>query len=281
MFGFRIKKRRVMKIVIEYVLIENFIVNFFILKTTEMFIKEKAKLIILNSIFGSIIALVFPLFNLSTFASVFAKALVGSIMVCVSFDFKTLTKYLYIYFAFAFMTFVFGGCMSMLEQISNNTNVFLFTLFSGILFIFIKEFFKLYHKKKNIKDFQYSVRLFFNGKEVDEMGYLDSGNLLYDNISHCPIILISELVFEKLVGQNYYEFVLKNQKPEEVLKNCHYIPASTSMSNGKMLVFELENLQVIDKKNQIKEFKSQFVGLSFANFEKSFNSGLLLHSSQF
>lgn len=269
-----------MEIIIEYVLIENFVINFFILKTTETFIKEKAKLIILNSIFGSIVALVFPLFNLSTFESILAKSLVGSIMVCVSFDFKTLTKYLYIYFAFAFMTFVFGGCGSMLGKISTETNVFLITISSGILFAVTKTFFKIYHKKKNIKDFQYSVRLFFNGKEFDEKGYFDSGNLLYDNISHCPIILISKQVFEKLVGQNYYEFVLKNQNPKEILKNCHYIPASTSLSNGKMLVFELENFQLIDKKNQIKEFKSQFVGLSFANFEKNFNSGLLLHSSQ-
>ena len=86
-------------------------------------------------------------------------------------------------------------------------------------------------------------------------------------------------MFEKITGQNYYEFVLKNESPCSTLKNCHYVPASTSMSQGKMLVFEIDKLQVIDKTNEIKEFEGVFAGLSFANFDKSFNSGLLLHSS--
>ena len=269
-----------MKIVIEYVLIENFIINFFIIKITELFLKEKARLIILNSIFGSIIALVFPLFRLATFPSLIAKALVGSIMVCVSFDFKTMTKYLYIYFAFALMTFIFGGFISVLGQTITDTSIFLIVLFSGMLFFSIKTFFKFYNKRKTLKEFQYSVRLYFNGKEIDEKGYFDSGNILYDNVTNSPIILISENVFSKLVGQSYYEFVLKNQNPKDILTNCHYLSASTSMSNGKMLVFELEKMQIISKNNQVKEYAHQFVGLSFSNFEKSFESGLLLHSSQ-
>ena len=124
------------------------------------------------------------------------------------------------------------------------------------------------------------MRIFFNGQTLDEKAYLDTGNVLFDSISQKPVILISPKVFEKLVGQNCYEFMLKNQNPKDVLKNCHYIPASTSLSQNKMLVFEIDKLQILIKNNQVKEYDSQFVGLSYANFEKAFEAGLLLHSSQ-
>ena len=133
--------------------------------------------------------------------------------------------------------------------------------------------------KKIIKNFQYAVRLHFNGNTIDEKGYFDSGNILYDTVTSKPIILITPTIFERITGQNYFEFVLKNENPSGILKNCHYIPASTSLSQGKMLVFELDKLQIMNKDNEIKDYENIFVGLSFADFEKSFNSGLLLHSS--
>jgi len=268
-----------MKIIIEYVLIENFLINFFILKICESFLKEKASLKILNSIFGAIVALCFPLFNLTSIGEILLKIFVGSIMVCISFSFKTFGKYLYNFFAFAIMTFVFGGAVEVVTQLTGETSTFIAMLICSSLFFLSNVFFKLYNKKKTLKQFQYYVRLFFNGNQIDEMGYFDSGNVLYDNITNNPIILITPEVFEKLTGKNYFEFILKEKEPTTLLKNCHYIPASTSMSQGKMLVFELEKLQILSNKNEIKEHHNVFVGLSFANFEKAFDSGLLLHSS--
>lgn len=267
-----------MQIIIEYVLIENFLINFFILHLCELFLKEKASLKILNSIFGAIIALCFPLFNLTVVGEILLKILVGSIMVCISFSFKTFTKYLYNFFAFALMTFVFGGAVELLTGLTSETSVFVIMLICTFVFFLAKLFFKAYNKKKTIQSFKYFVRLYFNGNHIDETGYFDSGNILYDNITNKPIILISPIVFEKLTGQNYYEFLLK-EKSMDFLKNCHYIPASTSMSQGKMLVFEVEKVEILSKNNEIKEHKNIFVGLSFANFEKAFDSGLLLHSS--
>ncbi len=268
-----------MQIIIEYVLIENFIINLFILRICELFLKEKASLKVLNSLFGSIIALCFPLFNLTLLGQTLLKILVGSIMVCISFSFNTFSKYLYNFFAFALMTFVFGGAVELLSGFASDLSVFIIISICGAVYLFSTIFFRTYNKQKSLKQFQCYVRLFFNGNILDEKGYFDSGNILYDTITNKPIVLISPAVFEKLTGQNYYEFVLKENKPEKFLKNCHYVPASTSMSQGKMLVFEIDKLELLSKDNKVKEFKELFVGLSFADFEKSFDSGLLLHSS--
>ena len=119
-------------------------------------------------------------------------------------------------------------------------------------------FFSAFSKRKTIKEFQYCVRLFYNGKEVDEVAYFDSGNILYDNITNRPIVLISPSVFEKLTGNNYFEFVLK-ETSTTCLKNCHYVPASTAMSQGKMLVFEVDKLQIIVKNKEVKEHKNIFL----------------------
>lgn len=267
-----------MQIIIEYVLIENIIINFFILKVCEKFLKEKASLKFLNSLFGAIIAVCFPLFNLSAIGIILLKILVGSVMVCFSFKFKNLSQFFYKYFAFSLMTFVFGGAVEALSQATGDLSIVLILIFAFLLYFLFSHFLATYTKRKALKDFQYSVRLFYEGKEVDEMAYFDSGNILYDNITKKPIVLISPEVFEKLTGKNYFEFVLK-ESSTLMLKNCHYVPASTSMSQGKMLVFEVEKLQIIIKNQEVKEHKNIFLGLSFADFEKSFNSNLLLHST--
>lgn len=266
-----------MKIVIEYVLIENLLINFFILKTTEKFIKQKTQLVWLNSLFGAIISLICPILNLTTIGTIFLKVFVGSVMVCISFDFKFLSKYLYIYFAFSIMTFAFGGFCEIFKNLAGEKICLICIILCMILYMCISKFLKHYHKQKTIENFQYAVRFFYNGNMVDEKGYFDSGNVLYDTITNSPIILISLESFKKITGENYYELLLKNKTTN--LKNCHYIPASTSMSQGKMLVFEVDKVQIIDKKNQVREFQNLFLGISFADFEKSFNSGVLLHST--
>lgn len=268
-----------MKIIVEYVLFENLLINFFILKTTQFFLKEKPKFVFLNSFFGAIIALVFPMFNLSTIMSLLAKALVGSIMVCISFSFQSFKRFIYFYFAFILMTFVYGGTCSMLAQQYGQVNVLIFVAVCGLTYVLVSVFLKAYNRRKEIKNFQFSVKLHFNGNLLYEKGYFDSGNVLYDNVTNKPIILITTKVFEKLVGQSYYEFVLKNSDPKKVLKNCHYVSASSSLSQGKMLVFEIDKIEVMTKSNCVKEYEGQFVGLSFADFEKTFDSGLLLHNS--
>lgn len=267
-----------MQIVIEYVLVENLIINFFILKSCELFLKEKAAIKFFASLFGSIISLCFPLFNLTLIGSLLLKVLVGSIMVCFSFKFKNLSQFFYKYFAFSLMTFVFGGAVEVLTQSLGQLSTIIVLIVTTILFFMLSFFFSTFSKRKTIKEFQYCVRLFYNGKEVDEVAYFDSGNILYDNITNRPIVLISPSVFEKLTGKNYFEFVLK-ETSTTCLKNCHYVPASTAMSQGKMLVFEVDKLQIIVKNKEVKEHKNIFLGLSFADFERSFNSQLLLHST--
>ena len=172
-----------MQIVIEYVLIENIVVNFFILKSCELFLKEKASLKFLNSIFGAIVSLCFPLFYLSNLGIFLLKILVGAVMVCISFSFKNLSQFLYKYFSFSLMTFVFGGAVEALSQTASDLSIVLVLLFARLLYFLLSSFFVTYNKKRMLKNFQYCVRLFYEGKEVDEMAYFDSGNVLYDNIT--------------------------------------------------------------------------------------------------
>ena len=52
-----------MKIVIEYVLLENFLINIIVLKTVELFLKEKGRLFFLSALLGAGVTLVFQIFN--------------------------------------------------------------------------------------------------------------------------------------------------------------------------------------------------------------------------
>ena len=57
----------------EYVLVENFIIDYFILACTGKILKEKGKWLWLGSLLGSIIAILCPLFNLTIWSSLLIK----------------------------------------------------------------------------------------------------------------------------------------------------------------------------------------------------------------
>ena len=75
-----------MTVYIEYVLINNFIIDFFLLKTTFLLSGKSAKIyrLILASIFGSVVALIYPLVNLSPILTALFKLLVGIMLLVIS-----------------------------------------------------------------------------------------------------------------------------------------------------------------------------------------------------
>ncbi|MCM1324970.1 MAG: sigma-E processing peptidase SpoIIGA, partial [Acetobacter sp.] len=136
---------------------------------------------------------------------------------------------------------------------------------------------KARNKARLIEDFSYKVKLCCNGREIEEEGYLDSGNMLCDPVTKRPVVLISFDVFAKLYSNiNYLSAFMKNIDTK-ILCEGHYIKINSVGSGTSILVFTADFLEV-SREEQSRRYEKVSLGLSFSGFERAFGKGILLNS---
>ena len=79
-----------MQIVVEYVLLENFLINLIILQTTKLVLHEKGRLFFLSAFLGACFTVVMPAFYLSSVGWLFVE--VGQVILCICISFKFKNK---------------------------------------------------------------------------------------------------------------------------------------------------------------------------------------------
>lgn len=262
-----------MEIIIEYSFVINFFVNSLILKLTGLFLKEAPRLWILSAIIGSVVAIILPLYNLSWVLKIVIMLAVCSLMVCISFQVKSLKKFL-IYFCSVFAsTFLFGGACYALENIIGSFPLFVVAIVVVVIYGITKIIFRTQQKRNMIEKFTYSVIFVDNGKTFYEEGYLDSGNVLYDTLTKKPIILVTFDVFHKLYSNiNYINAFTKNYD-KNTIKDGHFVQIKGVGSSSSILVFRVDEVRV----GSDKCYKDVALGLSFSGFDKSFGRRVLLN----
>lgn len=265
-----------MQIVIEYVLIENLIINYFILSCCGALFKVKPKFWFLSAFLGAVIALFLPIFNFPVTVKIIVMLLVAIIMVCISFPIKSFKDFAFYGFGLIFLTFVFGGACYMVTMWFGSLSTLVICLVCLTTFIAVKMFLRRLSKKRALASFTCSVQIACKDKVIEEMGYIDSANVLYDPITSSPIVLISKQVFEKIAGEDYLFYLLKKEKIKR-LPYGHFVNVGCAMGDGKMLVFMADKLTITEK-GRAREIEHPLLGLSLADFSKSLNAGVLIHS---
>lgn len=75
------------------------------------------------------------------------------------------------------------------------SNILLFFMGGAIFYLF-----KINYRKKEIIDFVYDVIIELAGRRIKLKMFLDSGNMLYDDKTGLPILVVNKNVFEKKLG---------------------------------------------------------------------------------
>lgn len=263
-----------MKIILELTLLVEIFLNFLIIKITSLVLRERAQNCIFSSIIGGELTLLYPMFFNGLASKIILIILSANLLVFVSFKFKSFKDFLRIYGVFILTTFVFGGGMLAIQNIIGKYPVYLILCFGLVLYICIYCVMRAVQKKNRIKSFCYHVKVRDNGKEFEEDGFLDSGNMLYDNITKKPVVLINFDVFHKLYSNISFSSIITKTLDKSSIKNGHYIKINSIGSKTNILVFTVDELIVGDDKN----YKDAMVGLSLSGFERSFGRNMLLHS---
>ena len=177
-----------MVVYIDYIFIENLIMNYLILYGTKNIVKEKTKVlrITLASIMGAVYVCIMCLLKLEFLNYTVCKLFLSFVMIYITFMPKKISIYLKEIFIFYFISIINTGTYLVLISMFNlniksaviKIGLYLF----GYLFIYIiqKQVWKMFKTKLKKSDLVYDVYLNNGNKYIAYKGFLDTGNTSKD-----------------------------------------------------------------------------------------------------
>lgn len=199
-----------MKVYIDLVFLINFYFDFIILLTTSLILKRNVsiKRIILGSFIGSCTTVLLFL-EIDSFILFIFKFIFGVLMILGTFSYKNFSYFINNLIYLYFTSFILSGTLYLLE-LEFNINIILIIIFSlFILYFYIKEINKFKYNYNNYL----KVIIEYKDSVYNLVGYIDSGNKLYDQYKNRPISLIylKDFIFD------YSDIVLV---PYETASGC-------------------------------------------------------------
>lgn len=199
------KKGKAMTVYIEYVLVNNTIIDYCILKAAFTAAGKRVKKgrLLYCSVFAAALSLVFPLLNFNKIIVALLKIAAGLIIMLVSAKFYTKKEFYVCAVLFFAFTFAFLGAMigiSALVGYDFSSSPFVSLSFIPV-FIIYKAFtgaIKFFYRRKNIEKSKVKAVLLSGEVAVTSDGFIDSGNGVYDGDS--PVIFCTEETGKKLIS---------------------------------------------------------------------------------
>lgn len=263
-----------MEIVVEYVLLENLLINMIVLKTTALLTKEKGRLFLLSSFLSACLTVAMPIFYLSAFGYFLIEIGVAILSICLSFKFKTFKKFIHIFLCFFVTLFVYGGACYFFESLFGIQSILIVLGIVVFVFVIIKFLMKKFNRKASIDGFCFNVEIETGGIVTHWKGFLDSGNMLFDPLTESPVTLINYKVFSSIFKEiDLQDIFMKTEKLKR-LRFAHYINFNTLGSDNKILVFQVDKLKV--NENIVEKAT---LGLSLKDFDKAFGTDIILHNN--
>ena len=276
-----------MTIYVEYALIDNLVINsllLFLVNKIMRFDSPKWKIFI-SSLFGTICSLLTPLLPLIIVNII--KILLAILMPLIIISKPTCKKIIISSLLFLAFTFIFiGFCIAISytfniafvkgenNQLIYNFPVGLALLLCSFIFFLLKQIISYFLKRKHISLFTYKIELINDGIKISTTGFLDTGNLLYDNDTNKPINMINLDAFSRLFPNiSLANILLKKNLP---LKNSKYIEIKSIGAPQSILVFEIDELNLIIDEKPL-HIKSVIMGLSLKDYSKNLDSDCILN----
>ena len=233
-----------MTVYIEYVIINNFIIDYLLLRFTFLLTGKRVKniRIIILSIVGAVSALLFPLIKLNNVYLTVIKVLLGTLLIILSARYSSKKEFIANLSVFYFLTFLFGGsvfALYFITGISYSNELIIAVCFVPTLFIsyFIKSVIGFLYKRKNVESVIYDFEFTLFNEKFFGRGFLDTGNSLYykDN----PVIICQKNFIKKVLNKN------------DFYKRLKRISVNTATTNGEKFCIDLEEFKIFigDKPN--------------------------------
>ncbi|WP_297435067.1 sigma-E processing peptidase SpoIIGA [uncultured Clostridium sp.] len=196
-----------MIVYLDVLLIENFLINFFLIVVTIQLLRYKFRyrMLVLASGVGSLYTLTLFFDGLAIFTNIIFKIFVVIIMLKISLPKKeifTIMKGVLVFFLVSIGFSGFCFLFAMAENPYNITGVFTINnysskvlLFSAMLLYLTSYRLYLYIKNKGIvNNFIWDIEFILNGNKFYANGFLDTGNELVEPVTLLPVIIIERRI---------------------------------------------------------------------------------------
>lgn len=260
---------------VEYLLLENAIINFIILYVTNKVTRTKTNKIriLIAAIVGSIYALVvfYPEFHYLTKFSV--KVSVSILMIVIAYNPAKLKTFIKLLAYFYIISFIFAGTGLAVFYILKNSDLtyhkiyFINDFTSQLLIIsitfsvlLIRYVFNYFNLKLNKEDVFTEVAVTLRGKKAIFTALVDTGNSLKEPISQKPVVIVEFEAIKNILPLKLQNYYMKNKgfnlddftnimvelKDEIKLR---FIPfKSIGKDNGILIGFKPDELDILNEK---------------------------------
>ena len=276
-----------MEIYFEYAFIDNFTLNFVTLTLT-----CKLNKIIIKKRFLILITLMITIVNLTTlllsnniFTTLiwFTTIILSCTLILNVSKIKSIKKLALISICQLLLTYLILGCLFLISLPFNNGQANILNMPVGIpliailcCYFLIKNLINYFISIKHLEKFTYNVCFLQDGNKICANAFLDSGNKLMFNQK--PVILINYNLFNKLFPKIKLSDILLKNYNKLCLKNINELDIKSIAKTSKIMIFELENVNILDNN---KSFKNVVCGLSLTDFKNSLNADCILNAEMF
>lgn len=252
-----------MKIYLDYIFLENLVVNILITINIYKFTKNKLKIarVIIGAIFLAIYTTLTYILNDSFLVSMNIKGIAVIIYVYISFKPKTIIqvfKYLVYYLLFSFLYVGVIISVSILFKVNLENFAFKIAtyLISEVVLIFFTNYlWKMW--KSNIKNNDLTYKLNIDGQEIT--GFVDTGNSVKDILTGLDVLFIDD---------KYEENIKRKLEEKKEVK----IYTDTVNGGVQRKGYVIENIEVYKEKTLVGKIKKVvicFVKLNISQKEYS------------
>ncbi len=206
-----------MTVYIEYVIINNLVIDFLLLKATFIFtgIPYFGRRLFLCAFLGACVALVFPFVETNGLILISLKIMSGLLILLLANNYKSFNAFFKCAIVFFLLTFLSGGAVTGIYNLLGiplGTESVVATVLLPVYFIIklTRKTIIYLSKRVNTQKFCYEAQLFFKDKSIKAKGFLDTGNSLYDGDN--AVILCSSKFIKEFLGESIATVKFKKLK---------------------------------------------------------------------
>lgn len=235
-----------MTIYLDYIFIENFVIDYILLKETSYISRKEIthKRAILSSIVASTYVVFMICFKVQELNYLICKMLLGVVIIYICFQPKEINEYIKLITFFLLISVINVGTLTVISNLLNIQNQEgLLKLVIYILSLLLSKFFtnniwNIYKRKIKNEDLLYDVQINVKGNIYKYKAFLDTGNSVYSYTYNLPVI------FAELIDDNMLE------KLEE--KESFNIRTVTLSNAQDKKAYIFDNVEITNKKEKWK-----------------------------
>ena len=283
-----------MSIYIEYVLIDNLVINTLILLCVKNTLKLKVKgwRLFLSATLGTIVSVVLPLLNLSSLWQLPIKIVLGIVMVLILSSYLKLKEFVISFVLFILYTILlagasvvtlltFGTSLEALSAGGYDISIPLGIVLSIVsLYVVIIIYIGRYlTRKRDLSPFLRKVDIFISEKTVSVWAFIDSGNKLMDLKTGLPVVILSINALSKVFSEEEIESLMLLGGKGSLFKNVHNCEYNTISGEAKkMIVFEADKLVIFNGESEYTTNRFM-LGITYKRFKDIVKYDCLLNPS--